>query len=125
MSNQDRLATLIAEHQWYVSPAPTARGGYCLGCLAVPTPVAGTAPQDVFASFREYAAHLAVLIARADDVAVDEQLEGDKEVLILEADALLGLMTPGTWGERVVRHLRDAHAKAVDDSIRRAIEGKQ
>ncbi|CAM3809226.1 hypothetical protein ACXYTP_07375 [Tsukamurella ocularis] len=62
---------------------------------------------------------------RAGRAAVDEQPEGDKKILIREADALLAAMSPDTFGERAVRRLRDAHAKAVDDSIRRAIEGKQ
>lgn len=61
----------------------------------------------------------------ADHVAVDEQSEGDKKILIREADVLLAAMIPYSFGERVVRRLRDAHARAVDDSIRRALQGER
>lgn len=72
MNADDKLAAIIAEHPWYVSPTDRQRG-YCLGCLGKPIPVGGTATWAEFATFAEYATHLAAAITATDSLAVIER----------------------------------------------------
>lgn len=91
MTAQEQLAAVIAEHPWYVSPSPAPRG-YCLGCLVKPIPVGGTMNWAEFATFSEYAAHLAAAISETAELALGP---GDRCAALRIAHDLAAQDEPG------------------------------